>query len=138
MGNNLISWRCKQQFTVARSSTEAEYKSLADTASELQWLQSILSEISLKIPTPPPVLWCDNIRATYLTANPMFHARTKHIEIDFHYVHDQVQRKQLTVQFISTKDQLVDSLTKPVSPRKFQNTLANLNVRALRFRLRGV
>jgi len=54
MGNNLISWRCKQQFTVARSSTEAEYKSLADTASELQWLQSILSEISLKIPTPPP------------------------------------------------------------------------------------
>jgi hypothetical protein len=53
MGNNLISWRCKQQFTVARSSTEAEYKSLADTASELQWLQSILSEISLKIPTPP-------------------------------------------------------------------------------------
>ena len=56
MGNNLISRRCKQQFTVARSSTEAEYKSLADTASELQWLQSILSEISLKIPTPPGVM----------------------------------------------------------------------------------
>jgi histone deacetylase 1/2 len=52
MGNNLILWRCKQQFTVARSSIEAEYKSLADTASELQWLQSILSEIGLTIPTP--------------------------------------------------------------------------------------
>jgi len=52
MGNNLISWRCKQQFTVARSSTKAGYKSLADTASELQWLQSTLSEIGLKIPTP--------------------------------------------------------------------------------------
>jgi hypothetical protein len=52
MGNNLILWRCKQQFTVACSSIEAEYKSLADTASELQWLQSILSEIGLTIPTP--------------------------------------------------------------------------------------
>jgi len=51
MSNNLISWRCKQQFTVAHSSTEAEYKSLTDTASELQWLQSILFEISLTIPT---------------------------------------------------------------------------------------
>jgi len=83
------------------------------------------------------VLWCDNIGATYLTVNPMFHAHTKHIKIDFHYMRDQVQRKQLMVQFISTKDQLADSLTKSVSPRKFQNTLANLNVRALPFRLRG-
>ena len=83
------------------------------------------------------MLWYDNTGATYLTANLMFHARTKHIEIDFHYVRDQVQRKQRTVQFISTKDQLADSVTKPVSPRKFQTTLANLNVRALPFRLRG-
>ena len=136
MGTNLISWRCKQQLTVARSSTEAEYKSLADTASELQWLQSLFSELGLKFSTPP-VLWCDNIGATYLTANPVFHARTKHIEIDFHYVRDQVHRKQLTVQFISSKDQLADSLTKPVSPPKFQHILANLNVRVLPFRLRG-
>ena len=136
MGNNLISWRCKQQFTVARRSTKAKYKSLADIASELQWLQSILSKIDFKIPNPL-VLWCDNIGATYLIANPMFHTRTKHIEIDFHYVRDQVQRKELTVQFIYIKDQLADSLTKPVSPCKFQNNLGNLNVRALPFRLRG-
>uniref|UniRef100_A0A6N2M8Q2 Integrase catalytic domain-containing protein n=1 Tax=Salix viminalis TaxID=40686 RepID=A0A6N2M8Q2_SALVM len=136
MGFNLISWRCKQQLTVARSSTEAEYKALAYSASEIQWIQSLLSEIGSRS-TTSPVLWCDNIGATYLTVNPMFHARTKHIEIDFHYIRDQVQRKQLSVQFISSKDQLVDSLTKPVSPRTFTSILINLNVRPLPFRLRG-
>lgn len=136
MGSNLISWRCKQQATVARSNTEAEYKALADSASEIQWIQSLLSEINSRS-TTSPVLWCDNIGATYLTVNPMFHARTKHIEIDFHYVRDQVQRKQLSVQFISSKDQLADSLTKPVAPRVFSSILNNLNVRPLPFRLRG-
>ena len=136
IGQNLVSWRCKQQATVARSSTEAEYKSLADTASEITWLQSLFSEIGLSSHTPP-VLWCDNIGATYLTANPLFHARTKHIELDFHYVRDQVQQKKLTVQFISTKDQLADPLTKPISSQRFQTAAANLNVRALPSRLRG-
>ena len=87
--------------------------------------------------SPPPILWCDNIGATYLAVNPLFHARTKHIELDFHYVRDQVQQKQITVQFISSKDQLADSLTKPLSPRKFPDTLTNLNMRSLPFRLRG-
>ena len=69
--------------------------------------------------------------------NPLFHARTKHIELDFHYVRDQVHRKQLTVKFISTKDQLADPLTKPLSPQKFPRALTNLNVHSLLLRLRG-
>jgi hypothetical protein len=61
------------------------------------------------------MLWCDNLGATYLSVNPVFHARTKHIEIDYHFVRERVARKQLNVQFISTNDQLADGFTKTLS-----------------------
>jgi histone deacetylase 1/2 len=136
MGSNLISWSCKQQPTVARSSTEAEYKAIANAAAELIWFKSILYELGLP-PQHSPTLWCDNIGATYLTSNPKFHARTKHIEIDVHFVRDQVSNKELVVKFISSKDQLADALTKPLPPVKFSQVQRNLNVRDLPSRLRG-
>jgi hypothetical protein len=84
LGDNLISWTARKQATISRSSTEAEYKSLANDTVEMLWVQKLLCE--LKISHPPQVrLWCDNLGATYLSANPVFHARTKHIEIDFHF-----------------------------------------------------
>ena len=89
LGSNLISWSFCKQPTVSRSSTESEYRSLVTTTAELLWLQSLLRELGFFLPRPP-VLWCDNIGATYLTTNPAFHARTKHIEIDFHFVRDRV------------------------------------------------
>jgi len=94
LGSNLVSWRSKQQATVACSSTEAEYKALADTAAEFQWLQFLAAKIGLHL-SQSPTLWCDNIGATYLSFNPVFHARTKHIEIDFHFVRDLVSQKKI-------------------------------------------
>ncbi|WMV38427.1 hypothetical protein MTR67_031812 [Solanum verrucosum] len=83
LGAAFISWSSKKQCTVARSSTESEYKTLADAAAELTWIQSILNELGVRVPKAP-ILGCDNIGAAYLSINPIFHARTKHIELDFH------------------------------------------------------
>lgn len=76
----------------------------------------------------PPVLWCDNVGATYLASNPVFYAHTKHIEIDFHFVRDVVARKQIFIQFVSTKDNVADVLTKPLPLIKFKYTRDKLNV----------
>lgn len=85
---------------MSRSSTETEYKALANGIAEVTWVQSLLKE--LNVPQPRVlILWCDNLGATYLTANPMFHARTKHIEVDFHFVREKVALGALEVHFVS-------------------------------------
>jgi hypothetical protein len=136
LGHNLISWSSRKQATVSRSSTEAEYRSLANTTAELQWIQSLLKELGVFMATPP-TLWCDNLGATYLTANPMFHARTKHIEIDFHFVRDKVASKNLVVRFISTKDQKADIFTKPLVSTRYSTLRDNLSIMEIPLQLRG-
>jgi histone deacetylase 1/2 len=73
-------------------------------------------------------LWCDNMGATYLSANPVFHARTKHIEIDFHFVRERVAKKQLDIRFISSRDQVADGFTKPLPVRELEEFKRNLNL----------
>ncbi|XP_071679967.1 uncharacterized protein [Lolium perenne] len=129
-GPNLISWSAKKQATVSRSSTEAEYKSVANATAEIIWVQSLLKELGVKL-RQPPCLWCDNLGATYLSANPVFHARAKHIEIDFHFVRERVLRRQLEIRFIPSKDQVADGFTKPLPVRSFEEFRFNLNLRKL-------
>jgi hypothetical protein len=127
IGCNLVSWCARKQATVSRSSTEAEYKSLANATAEVMWIKKLLDELGMPHPKAAR-LWCDNIGATYLSANPVFHARTKHIEIDFHFVREHVAAKRLDIRFISTNDQIADGFTKPLPERQMLLFRNNLNL----------
>ncbi|KAM1069966.1 hypothetical protein ACFX15_001756 [Malus domestica] len=118
LGSNLISLSAKKQATVARSSTEAEYRSLAHTAAELTWICKIFRDLGFPL-SQTPTLWCDNISAISLASNPVFHARTKHVEIDYHYIRELVLANLIKVHFVCSQDQLADIHTKSLSKSRF-------------------
>ncbi|CAN1174147.1 Retrovirus-related Pol polyprotein from transposon RE2, partial [Linum perenne] len=110
LGTNLISWRSQKQRTVARSSTEAEYRAIAHATAEIEWVRNLLHELHQPI-TQSPTLYSDNLGATYFSSNPVFHSRMKHLALDYHFVRQIVQDGRLRVCHISTIQQLADSLT---------------------------
>jgi histone deacetylase 1/2 len=87
LGGNLVAWSSWKQPTVSRLSTEVEYKSVANTTAEFMWIQGLLRELGVFLGRAP-CLWCDNLGATYLLVNPIFHARTKHLKVDYHFIRE--------------------------------------------------
>jgi hypothetical protein len=87
---------------------------MANATAELMWVQALLQELQVSFPRSAR-LWCDNMGAKYLASNPVFHGRMKHIEVDYHFVRDQVTQRLLDVRFISTSDQLADGFTKALA-----------------------
>ena len=112
---------------MSRSSTEAEYKAVADATAEMIWVEALLRELGVKL-KQKPCLWCDNLGATYLSVNFIFQARTKHIEIDFHFVRERVADKLLDIRFISSKDQPTDGFTKALPVKSLDRFKSNLNI----------
>ncbi|KAM1797964.1 hypothetical protein ACFX12_032087 [Malus domestica] len=111
LGDNPISWQSKKQSIVSRSSTEAEYKALAHSAADLFWIRSLLKDIHQCI-LVPPVIHCDNLSALALRSNLIFHSKIKHLDTDYHFVREKVQRGDLLVQYIPTEEQVADVFTK--------------------------
>ena len=104
---------------VSKSSVKLEYRALAEATCELIWLESLLKEISYPL-ILAPILCCDNLSASALVANHVFHARTKYIEVDVHFIRDRILAKQLDVRFVPSSNQTADCLTKPLSHSRFQ------------------
>lgn len=130
IGGNLVTWRSKKQTTIARSSAEAEYRAMAHTVAELLWLKSLLQELGFTINQPIDMM-CDNQAAIYIAGNPVFQERTKHIEVDCHFVRDAVKQKLVATPYVASRDQFADMFTKALFRPTFVAGCSKLGMRDL-------
>ena len=105
VGGNVMTWRSKKQSVVAKSSAEAEYRAMSSTTSELIWLRALVEDMGFKVETPMK-LFCDNKAAIHIASNPVFHERTKHIEMDCHFIREKIQGKVICTLYVRSEDQL--------------------------------
>jgi hypothetical protein len=119
MGDSAVTWSSKKQAIVALLSNEAEYVAQTHAAKELIWLRTILSELNLPF-EEPTTLNCDNQGAIALAKDNKFHARTKHIDICYHFICEAVEDGTINMQYIPTNDNIADIFMKPLAKAKFK------------------
>ena len=111
LGESPVSWKSKKQSTISKSSSEAEYRAMASASSETTWLVSLLTELGVTN-LKPVTLYCDNQSAIHIGNNPVFHERTKHIEIDCHFTREKVLEGLIQLTYTPSTEQLADIMTK--------------------------
>ena len=127
LGPSPVSWSSKRQPTVSRSSAEAEYRAVANAVAKCTWLRQLLQELHHDV-SQATVVYCDNVSTVYLSANPVHHCRTKHIELDIHFVREQVALGRIRVLHVTTAQQFADLMTKGLSTSTFEEFRSSLCV----------
>ena len=126
-GDSLVSWSSKRQAIVSRSSAEEEYRGVANAAAECCWLRHLLGELHVPVDTAT-IIYCDNVSAVYLSENPVHHGRTKHVELDVHFVREKVAVGDVRVLHVPTRQQLADIMTKGLSSALFDDFCTSLSI----------
>jgi hypothetical protein len=128
VGGNLVTWRSKKQNVVALSSAELEFRGMAKGLCKLLWLKTLLIEIGFNLKSEMS-LFCDNKAAINISQNLVQHDRTKHVEVDRHFIKHNLEMKTIQFPFVKSEDQLADILTKAVSSKDFHSSLVKLRIR---------
>ena len=122
-----VSWKATLQHTVALSTTEAEYMSLTEGVKEGMWLFGLLDNLGLDV--QKPVIFCDSQSALNLAKNPVYHERSKHIDVRLNFIRDVIEDKKFSIEKIATAVNPADMLTKPLPAVKFKHSLDLVHVR---------
>lgn len=118
LGGSLVSWTSRKQGTLARSSTEAEYRAVATITQEVESVRSTLQELGVQVPRPIKIL-TDNIGASFIAKNPIAHSKLKHVALDLHFVREKAENGEIIVIHIPSEEQWADILTKALPPKAF-------------------
>jgi len=127
LGGNLVTWKSKKQSVVARSSAEAEFRAMTQGICELLWLNIILDVLKIRWDEPMR-LYCDNKSEISIAHNPVQHDRTKHIEVDRHFIKEKLDNGLICTPYVSTQNQLADILTKGLNCINFERIISKLGM----------
>ena len=124
---NLVIWRSKKQNVLARTSAEAKFRAIAQEMCEGLWLKELLKELRITIELPIK-LYCDNKAAISISLNPIQHDRTKHVEVDRHFIKEKVENQIICSTFIPTKEQTADIFTRGLPHQNFNDFIGKLDM----------
>jgi hypothetical protein len=122
-----ISFQAKKQTTVARSTVESEYAAMAHAAQEMIWLQYLLKDLGMS-KYAPTTLFCDNQGAISLAKNPTHHAKTKHVDVQLHFIRDHIEKGTINVEYCPTEDMLADIMTKGLARERHERLLGRMGM----------